>query len=186
MRRLLLLCLFLPLTGCGPMLFPGFNRLDDKTQAQVNQEWNNMLNPTDRLDRELLLDTIMMFQLHEEGVDRGAFHSEKDFDGGTVLMDVNYDRANEKSGWFDITIKDKSGQIVRSEHYSEYEVHAQLDELQRLSTPRCVESTTQPTTQPESQCTIQPTTQLSEDQKLEVQIYEDRIKQIMAATQPAS
>jgi hypothetical protein len=54
--------------------------------------WNNMLLTPDRHDRELLLDVLLTFEMHEQGVDRATYHAEKDYAGGVVVMEMKYDR----------------------------------------------------------------------------------------------
>jgi hypothetical protein len=91
MKYLLLMSLAV-LGGCGHLFFPAVQRLSPDEQAQVDQTWNNMLTPPGRLDRELLLDTIEAFQLHATGIDRLKLECEKDFNGGTVHMIVDFNR----------------------------------------------------------------------------------------------
>src|SRR6266571_3507808 len=66
--------------GCGPMISPLTVRLDADQQKMVDGMWNNMLTPTDRLDRELLLDVLCQSWLFQIGVDRLHLTSEKGYD----------------------------------------------------------------------------------------------------------
>ena len=62
--------------GCGPMISPLTVRLDADQQKMVDGMWNNMLTPTDRLDRELLLDVLnALNDTAEEGLATDNFYS---------------------------------------------------------------------------------------------------------------
>jgi hypothetical protein len=161
--------------GCrAPLMVPAFHRLKPDEQAQVDQMWNNMLARPDRLDRELLLDVMLAFSLHEEGVDRATYHAEKDFAGGVVLMDVSYDRQKPLEDWFLVEIRDRQKNVLRKEHYCGEEVWSHYNDLLGG-----VLSTTRPTAGPAAPPATQPTEIELREQRLEI-----RYKQIMAATQP--
>jgi hypothetical protein len=153
--------------GCkGPLTVPAVQRLSADDQAHVNHEWDNMLRPTDRLGRELLLDVVMFYQLHQDGVDRLHMQSEKDYTDGTVVMTIDFVRANDPSrDRFTIEIKDHSGRSIRKETYSGEEVLAQYNSLGN------------PTTRPDGRMT--------EDQAAAEMMVEAKLRQIAAATQPA-
>src|SRR5436309_2428621 len=96
MRRidLISLALVLPLfPGCGPTVVPAFVRVGPEQQAQIDASWKNMLTPTDRLDRELLLDVMLVYQLHQLGIDHATYEADKEFADGTIHMRVTFDRA---------------------------------------------------------------------------------------------
>src|SRR5262245_35896706 len=48
--------------GCGPLATPMVVRLDAEDQAKVDDAWVNMFSPPNRLERELLLDTLISGQ----------------------------------------------------------------------------------------------------------------------------
>src|SRR3954469_6611639 len=123
----LLLLAFVP--GCGPLATPAVRRLDAEEQARVDDSWDNMLAPPRRLDREVLLDTIVAFQLHQSGVDRLHMHSEKDFPGGVVLMDVTFDRTRPDNDAFWVTVHDGRGRMLRCERYAAQDILQRRDEL---------------------------------------------------------
>jgi hypothetical protein len=134
------------LGGCGPLTLPVVARLEAQDQAQIDHSWNNMLTPPARLDRELLLDTIVAFQLDQFGVDRLHMQSEKRFTGGTVTMDVYFDRRRPEVDAFWVTVRDRRGPLVRVERYSSKEVFAHAEELGALPFAVRGEPTTQPRT----------------------------------------
>lgn len=115
--------------GCGPMSKPMVVRLEEKDQTFVDQAWGNMLTPVDRLDRILLLDTILVRQMHQTGIDRLHFVSRKDLPGGTVRMEVFFDRQNPEADVFAVTYVDRSGRALRSEKYTREEVDGRFEFL---------------------------------------------------------
>lgn len=157
----------LALTACqGPMTVPAVQRLAPDQQEEINRDWNNMLKPSDRLDRGLLLDVVMYYQLHQMGVDRLHLESQKDYAGGTVVMTIDYVRASDPTNdRFTLEIKDPSGQSLRKETYSGEEV---LSQFKALGT-----TTTRPDGRP------------TEDEVAREMWVEARLRQIAAATQPA-
>jgi len=171
MKRILALVVLAFSAGChGPLTFPAVERLSPAEQAAIDQYWNNMLSPTDRLDRGLLLDVVMFYQLHEVGVDRLHMESQKDFAGGAVTMTIDFVRANDPaSDRLTLEVKNRAGQSLRKETYSGAEVLAQFKDLSR--------PTTNPTTRPDGRQT--------EDDAAREAWLEARMRQISAATQPA-
>ena len=168
--------------GChGPLTAPAMRRLDPDEQAQVDRMWNNMLVKPDRLDRELLLDVLLTFELHEEGVDRTTYHSEKDFAGGVVLMDMKYNRQKPLEDWFFVEILDHDKKVLRKEHYSGDEIWSHYQSVGGVNVILAAAATTQPTTGPIAM--TQPATQPT-DEELRMQWQIARFKQIIAATQP--
>jgi hypothetical protein len=97
-------------------------RLDPKDQRTVDQMWNNMLTPVARVDHQTLLDANIAYWMFSIGVDRMYMRGEKYFDGGTVVMEMDCDRANPDVDQFTITIVDQRGRTVRRERYSRAEV----------------------------------------------------------------
>jgi hypothetical protein len=188
MKRFITLALLLCSIGCrGPLAVPAFRRLDAEEQAQVDQIWNNVLEKPNRLDRELLLDVMLAYQLHASGVDKASYHAEKDYAQGKVVMDVQFDRSKPLEDWFLLEVRDQKGNVLRKEHYSGDEVWSHADDLTGLDLRATLRetaapaSTTQPTTEPIA--TTQPTT-LPSEAELRRQYLQIRYQQIMAATQP--
>jgi len=181
MRFVILMISLSLFAGCGPMLSPMAPRLDVETQQKVDQIWNNLLTPVDRVDRQTLLDTNVSYWMYTLGVDRLHMTSEKYFSGGAAIMVIDCDRANPDSDQYTITIVDHQGKTVRRERYS----RADVEESSKMMTgiDNSIRSTTQPTTQPSTQPA---TTQAESEEirKLRVEI-ERRHTAVEAATQPA-
>lgn len=112
----------LVLAGCGPMTKPMVTRLPDESQKQVDSSWDNMLRPPNRLDRILLLDTILGYQLWQLGIDRLDLTSEKRYADGWIRMEVRFDREHPELDEFALTVLDKTGKQLRRERYSQEEV----------------------------------------------------------------
>lgn len=149
----------------------------------VDRMWNNMLVTPDRLDRELLLDVLLTFELHEEGIDRATFHAEKDYAGGVVAMDMKYDRLKPLEDWFFVEIFDLNKKSIRKEHYTGDEIwsHSKDTYAYLVLAPAIAAAATQPSLMPVA--TTQPTTQPTEAE-LHLAWQIARARQIMAATQP--
>lgn len=181
-RTLLIALVGFILLGCqGPLTAPAFRRLAPEEQAQVDRMWNNMLATPDRLDRNLLLDVMLAYELHQYGVDRATYHAEKDYAGGVVLMDIKYDRQKPLDDWFFVEIRDRANHTVRKEHYSGDEIWSHCQDLwhSTAASTTAPSTSTQPASQPATQATTQPT-----EAELRAAWIEARYKQIMAATQP--
>jgi hypothetical protein len=118
---IVLLCA-LPLAGCGPMMFPAVERLDPQEQAEVDGVWDAMLNPAAKADRQVLLDALLLQQLHQRGVDRLILRSEKLFTGGTAVLEVFFERANEAADRFELTVLDMDNKVARHESWPADEV----------------------------------------------------------------
>ncbi len=121
------LILALLIAGCGPMTIPAIRPLDPEQQAVVDGMWNNMLTPDDRLDRDLLLDVILINQLHQLGADRVRYVAIKETAAGTVTMVVDFDRARRAagrpdSGTFTVTLSNPAGAVIRRDVYTGNEV----------------------------------------------------------------
>lgn len=185
--------------GCaGPTVYPAVQRLEPDEQALVDHMWNNMLNPVDRLDRELLLDVMLAYELHVYGIDRLKLDCEKDFDGGTIRIKLDYDRRRAREDdRLVVEIRDNKGNLLRREVYQNEEVLSHFKQITGVVTqeiyllPRtaiAASAATQPTTQTSANPsagspTIQP--KQSEDEKAAEQWRDARWHQIRAATQPS-
>jgi hypothetical protein len=132
MRALLSVCalsIFL-LSGCGPMgSGPMPPRLQADEQKQVDASWDQALTPVDKLNRQALLDTLILSQAYQAGVDRLTFRSEKFCAAGTVIMEIHFDRAKPDLDRFDFRIVARDGRIVRELTYNRQEVETTYKEL---------------------------------------------------------
>jgi hypothetical protein len=97
-------------------------RLPEEQQKEVDSAWDNMLRPPDRLDRVLLLDTILSSQLWQLGIDRLDLTSEKRYADGWIRMEVRFDREHPELDEFALTLLDKTGRQLRRERYTREEV----------------------------------------------------------------
>ena len=166
-RRILTILTPLLLSGCGPLTAPLTLPLCPDQQKIVDQSWNNMLAPADRLDRELLFDVVAAGSLYQLGVDRLHLRSEKNYNHGRVIMEIDCDRASPNTDQFTITILDERAQTMRRERYTRQEIEERMRDL-------CEVSITQKD-KPESPEQAQ--------RRLEREKHHQRIA---AATQPAS
>jgi sulfite reductase beta subunit-like hemoprotein len=110
------------LCGCTTLPVPMVPRVDDETQGKVTAAWTAMLSPVNRLDRQTLLDAIINYQFHEMGVERFSARVEKTFDGGTVVMEIQFDRARPAADRFVVEVFDKGWRLIRRESYSREDV----------------------------------------------------------------
>ncbi len=118
------------LVGCGPMgSGPMPPRLEADAQKQVDDSWNKALTPPDHLDRQSVLDALILSQAFQVGVDRLTFRSEKTFSGGTVVMEVHFDRAKPNDDRFEFKILDKTGRELRHLVYNRDDVEKAYKEL---------------------------------------------------------
>ncbi|HEY2783673.1 MAG TPA: hypothetical protein VGJ05_01750 [Fimbriiglobus sp.] len=105
-------------TGCGPMTSPMPVRLSVDEQENINNAWDKALTPIGKLDRQAVLDLMVLRYAFEVGVDKLDFRSEKLFKGGKVVMMIAFDRAKPELDRFDFTVFDEAGKEVRTERYS--------------------------------------------------------------------
>ncbi|HEX3147701.1 MAG TPA: hypothetical protein VHR66_06430 [Gemmataceae bacterium] len=120
----------IPIVGCGPMgSGPMPPRLQADEQKKIDDAWENALAPVDHLDRQAVLDTLIVSQAFQAGVDRMEFHSEKKFSGGLVVMEIHFDRAKPNDDRFEITIRDAAGKELRHLVYNRTEVETTYQEL---------------------------------------------------------
>jgi hypothetical protein len=166
-RHLLLILAPLVLSACGPLSGPITVPLCPDQQKIIDQSWNNMLTPADRLDRELLFDVVAAGSFYQLGVDRLHMRSEKSYSHGQVIMEIDCDRASPQTDQFTITILDDRAQTIRRERYSRQEIEDRMKDL--------FESPVTPKDNPESP-----------EQAQRRQERERHQQRIAAATQPAS
>lgn len=121
-RRIVMLSLFVSITACSPRLHPIVLPLDDETRMKVDRLWNKLLeNPSDP-DRELVLDAIVLGELHHTGVDQFWFRAEKRFDEGFAVITSQYDRYALFEGSVTVEILDRNRSLLRRLTYSDREV----------------------------------------------------------------
>lgn len=115
--------------SCGPMRTPMAARVDDETQKRIDDAWEKLLSPVNRVDHQTLLDVFVGTAAYQYGVDRLSFRSEKRFSGGLVVMEVAFERAEPSKDRFEVTIYDNAGQQLRKETYSRKEVEQTYNAL---------------------------------------------------------
>jgi hypothetical protein len=116
--------------GCGPMgSGPMPPRLEADEQKKIDDAWEQALTPVDKLDRQATLDTLIMTQAFQAGVDRLMFHSEKKFSGGMVVMEIHFDRDKPNDDRFEMTVRDAAGKELRRLVFHRTEVETAYREL---------------------------------------------------------
>jgi hypothetical protein len=108
-------------------LMPG--RLEDVIQGSIDQSWNKALTPVDKLDHQSLLDTFLLTQAYQIGVDKLSFRSEKQYAAGTVVMEIAFDRSKPEQDRFEVKIYDQNQKLVRQETYQREEIEISYREL---------------------------------------------------------
>ena len=122
MLRVLIMFAILMTVGCGPLNTPMVQRVDDETQQEIDEGWNRALKPVDQLDRQQWLDIFVVAQAYQMGVDKLSLRSEKSFDGGSVVMEIQYDRQLPDKDSFVVTVRDNDGHTIRQENYARKDV----------------------------------------------------------------
>ena len=110
------------LVGCGPMTSPMPPRLTPNDQKEIDDAWEQALAPVGKHDRQTWLDTFVVTQAYQGGVDSLDFRSEKKWSGGKVVMEVHYETAKPAADRFEVTVYDHGGQVLRRETYGRAEV----------------------------------------------------------------
>lgn len=131
--------------GCGPLDRPMPPRLAPDSQKEIDAAWDAALTPVGKYDRRQWLDALVGTQAYQAGVDTLTFRSEKRFAGGTVVMELVYDRARPDADRFTVTVLDKAGKRLRQETYSRADIE---DTARDLFDPTRT-APTQPTDPPE-------------------------------------
>lgn len=151
-RWCLLALLAVGSVGCGPLSQPMVQRLDEPTQRQFDDMWDNILYQPQRVDRQTLLDVMVVYQFFQVGIDRLVMTSEKDVLGGRVVMTVRFDRAQPLHDEFVLAYVDRHGQERRRERYTRDEVQESLNTLGALEGWKAVDAhfvaTSGPATEP--------------------------------------
>jgi len=120
----------LAVAGCGPMgSGPMPPRLEDAEQKQVDESWDKALTPVDKLDRQAVLDALILSQAYQAGVDKLTFRSEKKCAAGTVVMEIHFDRSKPDQDRFDFRIVAADGRVLRELTYNRQEVETTYKEL---------------------------------------------------------
>ena len=118
------------LSGCGPMgSGPMPPRLQADEQKQVDESWDKAMTPVDKLDRQALLDALVLSQAYQAGVDRLTFRSEKKCAAGTAVMEIHFDRARPDEDRFDFRMVAADGRVLRQLTYNRAEVEAAYKDL---------------------------------------------------------
>ncbi len=128
MRRVLPFALVVA-AGCGPMPHPMPARLADDAQKDVGAAWDAALTPVGKYDRRRWLDALVGTQAYQTGVDSLTLRSEKRVAGGTVVMEIVFDRAKPDEDRFVVTVLDAAGVVARQERYSRADVEGAVNEL---------------------------------------------------------
>jgi hypothetical protein len=180
------------------MFLPMSTRLTEEDQKIYDGMWNNMLTPVNRVDRQTLLDTTIVYMMFQLGTDRLHMVTEKYLATGKVVMEIDCDRINPASDQFTIAVLDDRGRALRRERFSRQEVEESAHALTTLPTTMPVTqqvyeshrpSTTSATapsapTEPASGREIR-SSETPEEQSHRLEL-ERRVRAIQAATQPAT
>lgn len=160
------------LVGCtGVLSTPMVVRLDQEQQAKVDDAWVNMFSPPSRLDRGLLLDTLVTRQMHHLGVDELRFVSKKRVGDALVVMEVDFNRLEPDFDAYTVTYVNAPGMEARRERYTFDEIR---ERMQFLAASHFVVEDEKLTDEQRQQLALE--RQASR---------EARMKEIEAATQPA-
>jgi hypothetical protein len=126
-----LVCALVLLTSsCGPLQAPLPVRLDDDSQNKVDQAWEKALAANPPVGNQALLDALLLSHAYQGGVDRLQFRSEKEFSGGLVIMEVEYDRRAPDKDRFDVQVVNKAGKALRVERYGRVQIDRTRRELE--------------------------------------------------------
>lgn len=129
-RTSILALLLSQIVGCGILgAVPMVVRLDEKEQADVDSSWVNMFSPPQRLDRELLLDTLLSNQMHERGIDELRMVSRKRVGDALVVMEVEFNRLDPDFDAYTVTYINGPGMELRRERYTFDEVRKHMQFL---------------------------------------------------------
>lgn len=104
-------------------------RPSEDDQKSLDDSWNRALSPTDKLSRQEWLDLFVGAQAYQAGVDKLHMRSEKAFSGGTIVMEVHYDRFSPDGDLFEVSVFDATGQLLRKEQYTRKDVEQTRSDL---------------------------------------------------------
>jgi len=88
-----------------------------------------MFSPPGRLDHTLLLDVVLVAQLHQRGVDHLRLVSEKHVGDGLAVMEVRFDREDPSFDEFSLSYIDADGYETRRERYTREEIEDRIEFL---------------------------------------------------------
>lgn len=118
------------IAGCNPIgPKPMADRLSDEDQKSINESWEKVLQPPDKLDRQAFLDLLVYAQAYQVGVDHLTYRSEKVYSSGTVVMEIHFDRSRPTEDRFEVTVRDKAGKELRHLVYNRQEVEITFSDL---------------------------------------------------------
>ena len=104
-------------------------RLEADSQKEIDEGWEKALAPIDHLDRQTMLDALIVSQAFQAGVDRLSFRSEKNYSGGLVVMEIHFDRAKPADDRFDVIVQDPNGKELRRLTYGRPEIESAARDL---------------------------------------------------------
>lgn len=114
-------------SGCrGPLAVPMVERLDEQQQTRVDDVWSIMLGSHPPVDRTLLLDIVLLHQLHQFGVDSLRLTSTKRVADGYVEMQVTFDRDQPDLDEFSVTHFHADGREIRRERYARADIEDRI------------------------------------------------------------
>ncbi len=117
------------LAGCGPLSpLPAVIRVSPAQQKNIDYAWHSMTT-TPGVDRLLLLDCIIVQQLHQFGVDSLTMTARKRVEDGEVEMIIRFDRDDPDVDEFVVSFVDLHGQPVWQEFYAGDEVRGRAEFL---------------------------------------------------------
>lgn len=122
-----LACL-LAVSGCaGFAVKPIPDRLPDESQARVDAAWEHMISLDSELDRQSLLDAVLLHQLWHVGVDHVEFSAQKWVGDVLVVMESSFDLDNPEGDVFAVSYWSSDGRPLREEEYTREELEEVID-----------------------------------------------------------
>ncbi len=119
--------LLLIASGCrGPLAVPMVERLDSPAQAKVDGVWGVLLDSQAPVDRTLLLDIVLLHQLHQLGVDSLHLTSTKRVADGYIEMQVRFERDQPELDEFSVTHFHADGREIRRERYARADIEERI------------------------------------------------------------
>ncbi|MCZ6698078.1 MAG: hypothetical protein O7D94_04010 [Planctomycetota bacterium] len=180
--RTLIISAVIATVGCGPLTAPMVARLGPEQQAEADAAWQNMFDPPNRLDRTLLLDVLIKYQMYQSGVDRLSLTSEKDVSSGRVVMAVSYDRNKPEFDAFTMSYYGNDGRQIRREVYTREDVERRMEFLCRETLDH-IRATN--ASEPSNQADDTASSTIPDTVDESNRIHSARLKRIRAATRPA-
>jgi hypothetical protein len=163
--RLMILALTFLFGGCSIMTSPMVRRLDPWQQEMVDKAWVNVLDHGKQVDRELLLDVIVHYQLISIGMDTVDYRAVKTVGDRRIVLESKYDRYRPREDKFTISVLNERGKLLRRESYERSDIERAESALRNGGVGKKENPT-------------------PEDLERQRQ-YEARVRMIEAATQPA-